>query len=87
MDRAKEKQTRQFMMALLSDDQKEVVTQYEMFDWYLIFVRQSLGQPAIPILKNSDTGRYAFLEPDGSLNEDQELIVRQSFSYTLTLVG
>ena len=66
--RSNEKQTRQFMMALLDDAQKEVVTQCKIFGWYLNFVRQPLGQPVIPVLKNSDTGRYAILEPDGSLN-------------------
>ena len=75
--RSKEKQTRQIMMALLNDVQKEVVTQYEMSGWYLIFVRRPLGQPVIPFLKNSDTGRYAILAPDGSLNKDHEQIVRQ----------
>jgi hypothetical protein len=75
--RIREKQTRQFMMSLLNDEQKEVVAQYEMFDWFLIFVRRPTAESAIPFLKNNDTGRFAILESDGSLNEDHELVIRE----------
>lgn len=64
-------------MDMLNDDQKEVVSQYEMFKWFLVFVRRPSAETPIPFLKNGDTGRFAILEPDGSLNEDHELIVRQ----------
>jgi hypothetical protein len=75
--RIKEKQTREFMMGLLNDEQQEVVAQYEMFDWFLIFVRRPTPESAIPFLKNTDTGRFAILESDGSLNEDQDLVIRE----------
>ena len=65
------------MIELLNDAQKELVTQYEMSGWYLIFVRQPLSPSVIPVLKNSNSGRYAILEPDGSLNKDHGLIIAQ----------
>jgi len=77
MNRRKEKQTHQYMMSLLNDAQKAVVTQVEVFGWNLVFVRQPLGQPAIPVLKDSSSGQYAIPESDGSLNRDHELFVRQ----------
>ena len=78
--RSKESHTRQFMMAALNDAQRVAINQVEMCGWCLIFVRKPLGQSAIPALKNSDSGRYAIVKPDGSLNEDQKLIVRQLLS-------
>ena len=75
--RIREKQTRQFMMSLLNDEQKEVVSRYETFEWFLIFVRRPSAQMTIPFLKNGDTGRFAILESDGSLNQDHAQIIRQ----------
>jgi len=74
--RSIEKQTHRFMRAQLNDDQKEVVTQLEVFGWYLIFVRHPLGQSVIPVLKDPDSDRCAVLETGGTLIADHELITR-----------
>ncbi len=74
--RSNEKQTHEFMRAQLHDDQKEVVTQLEVFGWYLIFVRQPLGQSVIPVLKDPDSGRFVVLETGGTLIADHELMTR-----------
>jgi len=74
--RSNEKQTHQFMRAQLNDDQMAVVTQLEVFGWYLIFVRQPLGQSVVPVLKDPDCDRYVVLETGGTLIEDCNLITR-----------
>ena len=74
--RSNEKQTHEFMRAQLNDEQKAVVTQLEVFGWYLIFVRQSSDQSVIPVVKDPDSGYCVVLETDGNLIEDCNLITR-----------
>ena len=74
--RSKEQQTRRLMMAELTDAQKVSLHQLEGFGWYLSFVRRPLFQPVVPILHDADSGRYAILEADGTLNEDHGLVIR-----------
>ena len=74
--RAKDEQSRQVMMAELTDAQKAAIVQLEGFGWYLSFVRRPMFQPVVPILHDEDSNRYAILEDDGTLNEDHDLVIR-----------
>lgn len=74
--RSKQEQTRRLMMTELTDAQRAAINQLEMFGWYLSFVRRPLFKPVVPILKDEDSGRYASLEADGTLNEDCDLMIR-----------
>ena len=74
--RSDKDQSRRLMLQELTDAQRAAINQLEGFGWYLTFVRRPLFQNVVPILHDEDSGRYAVLEKDGTLNEDHELITR-----------
>ena len=74
--RSKEQQSRRLMIAELTDAQRASINQLEGFGWNLTFVRRPLFQSVVPILHDEDSGRYAILEADGTLNDDHELLIR-----------
>ena len=74
--RSDKDQSRRLMLQELTDAQRAAINQLEGFGWYLTFVRRPLFQSVVPVLHDEDSGRYAILEPDGSLNEDHELTIR-----------
>jgi hypothetical protein len=74
--RSTEEQTRELMMSELSDAQKVALNQLEAFGWYLCFVRRPLFKDVVPVMRDDDSGRFAVLETDGSLNQDHDLDIR-----------
>ncbi len=69
---------RQEMLQLLNCTQRFELHRYETAGWALRFVRHPMFGSPTPVLVNRRSGCAALLEPDGSLNEDHQLRLRQS---------
>lgn len=61
---------------LLNDEQRDTLSSLERFGWELKFIRRPLFQQSIAVVFDSDRKRFAILEPDGSLNENPDLVIR-----------
>ena len=42
----------------------------ERFGWQLKFIRRTPGEPALVVLRDPDTGKYAVLDSRGELDEN-----------------
>ena len=60
----------------LTPAQLNALTTMEHFQWTLRFVRRPMFRDPIPILFHRDGKRYVVLEPDGTLNEAPDLVIR-----------
>jgi len=60
----------------LTPAQLSALTTMEHFQWTLRFVRRPMFRDPIPILFHRDGKRYVVLEPDGTLNEAPDLVIR-----------
>ena len=62
--------------AKLNAEQLATLHSLESFGWELKFVRMPLFQDAVPIVFDGDRKRFAVLRPDGTLDEDPEIVIR-----------
>jgi hypothetical protein len=60
----------------LTPAQLSALTTMEHFQWTLRFVRRPMFRDPIPVLFHRDGKRYVVLEPDGTLNEAPDLVIR-----------
>lgn len=64
------------LRAGLTPEQLATLATLEHFRWTLRFVRRPLFQIPVPVVFHPD-GRYAVLEPDGSINETPGFEIRR----------
>ena len=74
--RSSQEVLRRKMLQDLTDAQRAAVNQLETFSWVLSFVRRPMFMDVIPVLEDLDSGRFALLEEDGTLNENHDLVIR-----------
>ena len=60
----------------LNEAQLETLHDLEKFGWELKFVRRKPFEPAIAVVTDGDRKSIAVLEPDGSINEQHGLAIR-----------
>lgn len=68
------------MLGDLTDEQRFELRRYEQFGWTLAFVRHPMFDGPTPVLKDADSGTFALLEADGSLNHDHHIQLRTDSS-------
>ncbi|WP_345293851.1 hypothetical protein [Luteimonas vadosa] len=61
----------------LTEAQLKTLQTLEPMGWTLEFLRQQLFQEAIAVVSDAEGTRRAVLEPNGMLNENQEIPVRE----------
>lgn len=61
----------------LTEAQRDTLESLERFGWSLKFLRKAPFQPGVAVLKNPDTGRFATISEDGTLDEDPPAHFRQ----------
>jgi len=74
------KSAKQLLAALkreLNDVQLETLSGIENFGWELKFVRRKLFEPSVAVVMDGDRKTLAVLEPDGRLNENPALEIRE----------
>lgn len=64
------------LRAGLTPEQLAALATLEHFRWSLRFVRRPLFREPIPVVFHAD-GRYAVLEPDGSINDNPGFDIRK----------
>jgi hypothetical protein len=62
--------------AMLNAAQRLALRNVENFGWELAFVRRPLFAPALFVVASPDRSRHAILEPDGALNREPGLVIR-----------
>jgi len=60
----------------LTPAQLATLNTMRQFNWQLRFVRRPLFQAPIPVLFDRNGGRFVVLEPDGSIDENPSLKLR-----------
>jgi len=60
----------------LNEAQLETLRDLEKFGWELKFVRRKPFEPSVAVVADGDRKSTAVLEPDGSINENHGLIIR-----------
>lgn len=60
----------------LNEAQLETLHDLEKFGWELKFVRRKPFEPPIAVVADGDRKSTAVLEPDGSINEQHGLTIR-----------
>jgi hypothetical protein len=60
----------------LNPDQLETLRGLESFGWELKFIRRKPFQPPVAVIFDGDRKNFAVLEPDGTLNEHPDLVIR-----------
>ncbi|MCF7222639.1 hypothetical protein [Marilutibacter chinensis] len=64
------------LRAGLTPEQLATLRTLEEFGWVLEFVRRPLFRDPLPVVYDRGRTRCALLEPDGSINEDHGLVLR-----------
>lgn len=64
------------LRAGLTHEQLAALVTLEHFRWHLRFVRRPMFRDPIPVVFHAD-GRYAVLEPDGSVNDNPGFDIRK----------
>ena len=54
----------------LNEAQQATLNTLERFGWQLKFIRHPPGQPALVVLQDPDTGKFAVLDDEGELDEN-----------------
>ena len=62
--------------AQLNDDQQITLRELERFGWELKFVRRPVFQDPIPVVFDGDRKSYCILKPDGTLEENPNIKIR-----------
>ncbi len=60
----------------LTPAQLKALETLEHFRWTLRFVRRPMFKDPIPVLFHRDGKRFVVLEPDGTLNENPNIVIR-----------
>ena len=60
----------------LNEAQLETLRDLEKFGWELKFVRRKPFESSVAVVADGDRKSTAVLEPDGSINENHGLIIR-----------
>lgn len=60
----------------LSPDQRMELAILERFGWELKFIRRPPFQDPIAVVYDNDSGKYAVLKEDGSLDEKPSIVIR-----------
>lgn len=60
----------------LNEDQQLELATLERFGWELKFIRRPPFQPAIAVVQDVETKRYAILKEDGTLDEKPGFKIR-----------
>ena len=60
----------------LNQDQRDTLGELEKFGWELRFVRHDPEQPPLPVIFDTEHAKFAVLDPDGSLDEDAFINIR-----------
>lgn len=64
------------LRAQLNEQQLDTLHGLERFGWELKFVRRPLFQEAVPVVYDRDTGVCSILRPDGSLEDNPAINMR-----------
>ncbi|MDN5781722.1 MAG: hypothetical protein L0H23_06830 [Luteimonas sp.] len=64
------------LRAGLTPAQLNALETLEHFGWTLRFVRRPMFRDPVPVLFQRDGRRFVVLEPDGTLNENSGLVIR-----------
>ena len=60
----------------LNADQLKTLSTLRHFNWTLKFVRRPMFRDPIPVLVDRERKRLLVIEPDGSINEDPNIALR-----------
>ena len=74
--RTSAKQLLRVLKGDLNEAQLETLRDLEKFGWELKFVRRKPFEPSVAVVADGDRKSTAVLEPDGSINENHGLIIR-----------
>jgi hypothetical protein len=61
----------------LTPAQLRALETLEHFRWTLRFVRRPMFKDPIPVAFHRDGKRFVVIEPDGTLNENPDIVVRE----------
>lgn len=67
---------RQQLLAGLTPEQLATIETLEYFRWTLKFVRRPLFRDPVPVVFHPEGKRFAVIEPDGSINENPAIKLR-----------
>lgn len=70
------------LRAQLNEDQLMTLCELERFGWELRFIRNPPFQDAIPVVIDGDRKAYAILKPDGSLEDNPRISLRDALAAT-----
>ena len=62
--------------AKLNTEQLATLHSLETFGWELKFVRMPLFQDAVPVVFDGSREKFAILNPDGTLDENPDIVIR-----------
>ena len=63
-------------LKFLNGEQLSAYRGVERFGWYIKFIRRPLFQRPVCVLSNPDSTVLAVLEPDGTINENHGITIR-----------
>ena len=62
----------------LNPAQLRTLSTLHHFHWKLRFVRRPMFRDPVPVLFDRENNRYVTIEPDGSVNETPDLVLREA---------
>lgn len=65
------------LRAQLNEDQLMTLHELERFGWELRFIRRPPFQDAIPVVIDGDRKSFSILKPDGSLDDNPHINMRE----------